>query len=137
MKIVVNDPKTGLSYQKELEKGKEALLVGKKIREGFDGGILGLEGYALEITGGSSKDGLPMRPDVRGARKVNALVSGGAGVRGLKKGERVKKAVYGNTLSLDVVQVNAKITQVGGKKLEELGFVQKPKEKKEAAKAGA
>lgn len=132
MKVVLSDPKTGFSYQRELEKGREALLVGKKIGEEVDGGMAGLEGYSLKITGGSNKDGLPMREDVRGARKAEAFLSGGTGVRGLKKGERVKKNVYGNTVSQDVVQLNLKIVKEGAKKLEELGFVQKPKGEKQA-----
>ncbi len=132
MKIVINDASTGLSYQKELEKDKVAMLTGKKIREKLDGGLIGLDGYSIQVMGGSNKDGLPMRGDIRGPRKAKALLRTGPGVRGLKKGQRVKKAVYGNTVSADIVQLNVKILVAGAKKLEEFGLVQKPKEAKPA-----
>ena len=129
MKLVISDVKTGFSYQKELEKGKEAQLLGKKIGDAVDGGIVGMDGYSLKITGGSSKEGLPMRADIKGQRKTGALLSCGTGVRNLKKGQRLKKNVYGNTISADIFQLNLKIVGVGAKKLDELGFVQKVKEK--------
>ena len=93
MKIVVNDVKTGNSFQREIDKTKVAQVFGKKIGDKIEGGIVGLAGYTLVVTGGSSKDGVPMRPEVVGPRKLRALISGGVGVRGLKKGQRVKKMV--------------------------------------------
>lgn len=130
MKIVINDPKTGKSYQKELDKSKQQLLLGKKIGDSLEGGIVGLEGYALQITGGSNKDGFPMKKEIAGQRRVRAYLGSGPGVRGLRKGEKRKKSVVGNTVSLDIVQVNTKISSFGTKSLEELGFILTPKEKK-------
>ncbi|MEW5955407.1 MAG: 30S ribosomal protein S6e [Candidatus Micrarchaeota archaeon] len=130
MKVVIADPKTGNCFQKELEKAKEAQLVGKKIGEAFEGGIIGLPGYSLEITGGSDKDGFPMRPEIAGSRRVSAFISSGAGIRRVRKGLRRKRTVVGNTVSAQIVQVNAKIKEFGQKPLEELGFAAKPKEKK-------
>lgn len=132
MKVVINDVKTGQSFQRELDKAKEGQLLGKKLGETMEGGLVGLEGYTLVIRGGSSKDGVPMRSDVHGQRRVSALLSGGTGVRGLKRGQRVKKAVFGSTISADIVQLNTMIKEYGAKKLEELGFVPKPKEAKKA-----
>ena len=129
MKIVIADPKTGNCFQKELDKAKEAQLIGKKIGETFDGGIVGLPGYTLEISGGSDKDGFPMRPEISGTRRVTAFISSGAGIRRVRKGLRRKKTVVGNTVSAQIVQVNTKIKEFGQKPLEELGFVAKQKEK--------
>jgi small subunit ribosomal protein S6e len=142
LKIVVNDVKTGNSFQKEVEKNKEGLFIGKKIGAEFDGGVVGLEGYKLVIAGGSDRDGTPMRGDVAGQKKSSAVIGRGCGARGLAKGVRVKKRVCGNTVSGNIVQVNARIKDYGSKPLSELGFVAKPKEgkageKKEGAAAGA
>lgn len=136
MKIVINDVKTGHSFQKEVDKNKEGLFIGKKIGAEFDGGVVGLEGYKLVIAGGSDKDGTPMRGDVAGQKKTSAVIGRGCGARHLAKGARLKKRVCGNTVSQNIVQVNARIKDYGSKPLAELGFVPKPKEKKEG-EAGA
>jgi small subunit ribosomal protein S6e len=135
LKIVVNDVKTGHSFQKEVEKNRESLFIGKKIGAEIDGGIVGLEGYKLVIAGGSDKDGTPMRGDIAGSRKTHAVIGRGCGARHLAKGARVKKRFCGNTVSANVVQVNARIKDYGSKPLAELGFTPKPKEEK--AKEGA
>ena len=137
MKIIINDVKTGNSFQKEVERNRESLLLGKKIGAEIDGGIIGLEGYKLVIAGGSDKDGTPMRGDIAGQKKTSAVIGRGCGARGLAKGARVKKRVCGNTVSANIVQVNARIKDYGSKPLNELGFTPKPKEAKTAAAGGA
>ena len=132
MKIVINDVKTGNSFQKEVEKTREGLLIGKKIGAEIDGGVIGLDGYKLVITGGSDKDGTPMRYDVAGQKKTSAVIGRGCGARGLAKGARVKKRVCGNTVSQNIIQLNAHIKDYGAKPLGELGFTPKAKEVKSA-----
>jgi small subunit ribosomal protein S6e len=128
MKIVIGDAKTGASWQRELEKSQEAQLYGRRVGEAFDGGIVGLEGYSLKITGGSDRDGTPMRGEIKGPARTKALLSEPPGVRSLRKGEKRRKLVRGNTVSADVVQINAVISNYGSKGLEELGFASKAKE---------
>ncbi|HIK02893.1 TPA: 30S ribosomal protein S6e, partial [archaeon] len=41
-KLVISDPKSGKSYQKEFE--QSGLLVGKKVGETINGEVLGLSG---------------------------------------------------------------------------------------------
>lgn len=132
MKVVFGDSKTGLSFQKEVEKAHERTLIGKKIGDEIEGGIIGLEGYKLQITGGSDKDGFPMRKGSRSRSKV--LLSGGTGVSKMKFGVKVKKRVASQTITESTVQVNCKITTPGPKILADLGFVPKPKEAKEEKK---
>ncbi len=84
-------------------------LVGLRIGEEFDGGIVGLPGLRLEIRGGSDNSGFPMRPDVHGGVKKRVLISGPPGFHPREKGERRRKMVRGNTITADIVQVNAKI----------------------------
>ena len=56
------------SYQTEKDLG---IIVGKKIGDKFNGDVIGLNGYVLEITGGSDKEGFPMRNDIEGiGRKI-------------------------------------------------------------------
>lgn len=125
MKIVFSEGKQ--SFQKEYD-GKA--LVGKKIGEEFEGGLIGLDGYKLKVTGGSAKDGSPMHPAIAGQKRVSAILGVGMGVRHIPRGKRVKKGVAGNTVSESTAQVNAKILSKGSKTLAELGFTPKPKEAK-------
>lgn len=121
MKLVVNDVKSAKSLQKEVPDDKAAAFFGKKIGEQFDGGLAGLPGYKLAVTGGSDKDGFPMRPEVSGQARKKLLLSGGPGIRVGRKGERRIKAVVGNAVSARTAQLNAKVVEYGEKPLEELG----------------
>lgn len=129
MKLVISDPKTGRSYQAEIPKEKEAIVMGLKIGDSFDGGVVGAAGYKLQITGGSDKDGVPMRKDLKGGRKAKLLLSGGVGFRPKRKGERRKKNVRGSLVTDQIVQLNTKVAEWGERKLEEL-FPPKQKEEK-------
>ncbi len=120
MKVVINDPKTGKSYQKEVEKEKESQIIGHSIGDMVDGGIIGASGYKLEITGGSDLSGFPMRADLPGARRAKLLLSGGLGFRSKRKGGREKRMVAGNIINDQIYQVNTKVVETGEKPLEEL-----------------
>jgi small subunit ribosomal protein S6e len=122
MKLVVNDPETGKSFQIELDEEKSKALMGKKIGDVIDGVIADLPGYKLQITGGSTKEGFPMRPDFPGTRRERLLLSSGPGYRPLGKGIRKRKMVRGNTIAEDIAQVNSKIVEYGDKKLLEERF---------------
>ena len=125
IRFVVSDPKTGKSYQKTLE---ENPYLQSKLRDKVQGDGIGLEGYELEIRGGSDKSGCPLRSDMPGFGKKKALLSSGPGVKGLKKGKKVRKTIAGNQINEDVVQINLKVLKTGSKGLDEL----MPKEVKAA-----
>ena len=133
MKIVISDPKTGKSYGLEVPKDKESAIIGKKILDKLEGGVVGAEGYELEITGGSDLAGFPMRRDVSGPRRAGIIISSGPGYRTEGKGMRRKRHVRGNIISDQIVQVNAKVSSAGSKPLEEL-FPKAAGEKKEEKK---
>ena len=105
-KIVVNDPKTGKSYQTIVDEEKFSQLFGKRIGDSFDGKLIGMTGYEMKITGGSDKQGFPMRKDVEGTKRVRALLSGGVGFKPKKKGERRRKSVRGNIVDDDIFILN-------------------------------
>ena len=117
-KVVVSDPETGKSKSIEVEGNLANPLIGRRIGDEVDGIIVGLKGYRLKITGGSDRDGFPMRASVHGGGRVRAILSGGAGFRPKEKGERRRKTVRGNMITEDIVQINMKI-------------IEKPSEEKE------
>lgn len=129
MKVIVSNPKTGKSYQVEIEKEKEGQLIGRKIGDEVDGGVVNAPGYKLKITGGSDISGFPMRSDVSGPRRVDVLLSDQPGFRPEEKGERKRKSVRGDVISDQIVQVNTMVTEEGSKPLDEL-ILQKKEEKK-------
>ncbi len=92
----------------EVEGDGAQTLLGKRIGETIDGTSLGLQGTKLEITGGSDKDGFPMRRDIHGGVRSMILLGKSTGFRKASKGERRRKLVRGDTITEDVVQVNLK-----------------------------
>jgi len=126
-KFVISDPKTRRAWQ--IERDAE-FLYGKKIGDKFDGSLIGLPGYVLEITGGTDKDGFPMRPDLEGTVRKKLLLASGPGYRPKRKGVRKRKTVRGNTIAEDIAQINCKVVAYGDKPLEEL-LGKKEEEKKE------
>jgi len=119
-KIIVSDPEEGTSKTVELEEARAVPLIGKKIGDTVDGTILGLPGCKVLITGGSDKDGFPMRPNVHGGVRRSAVLSGGVGFNPENRGERRRKKVRGNVITDEIVQINMKIVEKPkGKKLEE------------------
>jgi len=132
-KIVVSDPKNRKSYQLEVEQSKAAALVGKKIGDEFNGELIGLQGYTLQITGGTDKDGFPMHPALKGSGRKKLLLTQPPGFHPKMRGQRKRKMVCGNTISESIMQINTKVVKAGEKPLEQL-VPKKPKEKEEKPK---
>ncbi len=110
-KLVISDPKTGKAQSVELEGPKVVPLIGKKIGEIVDGSIVGLTGQKLMITGGTDKDGFPLRRDIHGGVKAKVVLSGGVGFHPKIKGQRKRKTVRGNVITEDTAQINMKIVE--------------------------
>lgn len=120
MKIVISDPKTGKSYQKEIDKNSEASFYHKKIGDTINGESVDLQGYQFKITGGSDTAGFPMRSDLKGPKRTKLLITKGVGLRNSEKGYRQKKSVRGNTVSEETAQINTVIVKAGTANLEEV-----------------
>jgi small subunit ribosomal protein S6e len=96
----------------------------------MDGTAVKLSGYKLKITGGSDKDGFPMRPNIHGGVRVGAILSEGVGIHPTRQGDRKRKTVRGNVITDAIVQINMKIVEKPkGKKAE------KPKAEEAPAEA--
>jgi len=106
-KLSVSTP-DGKVQNLEIEGDRAQPLLGKRIGETIDGQALGLQGMKLEITGGSDKDGFPMRRSIQGGVRIKVLTGKGVGFQTTTKGERRRKLVRGNTITEDIAQVNLK-----------------------------
>ena len=125
-KLIVSDPEEGTSKVVELEETRTAPLIGKKIGEVVDGSVADMPGRKVKITGGSDKDGFPMRPSVHGGVRRRVILSGGVGYNPAHEGARKRKTVRGNVITDDIVQINMKIVEK-----EKPKETKKTKEKKE------
>lgn len=128
-KVILSDPQEGTSKVVELEEARATPLIGRRLGEVVDGTVVGLSGHKVQITGGSDKDGFPMRRDVHGGVRREVVLSGGIGFNPQSKGGRRRKTVRGNVITDEIVQVNMKIMEKPkqpkeGKKMRE----KKPKE---------
>jgi small subunit ribosomal protein S6e len=109
--LIIADPETGTNEKVELEDARMAPLVGRRIGEVIDGTVADLAGYRLQLTGGTDKDGIPMRPDVHGGVKARVVLSGGVGYKSRNKGERKRVVVRGNTVTTETTFLNFKIVE--------------------------
>jgi len=105
-KLTISDKK-GMSITKELKDKDANPLVGLKVSNEVDAGIVGLGGK-MKITGGSDKSGVPMRADLHGGSRKYILLSKGIGLQDAEKGERIRKLVRGNTISEEIYQINCR-----------------------------
>jgi len=110
-KVIVSDPEEGKSKVVELESARAVPLIGRRLGETVDGSVVGMSGRKLQITGGSDKDGFPMRPNIHGGVRVSVIVSESVGFHPQHEGERQRKTLRGNVITEDIVQVNMKVVE--------------------------
>lgn len=119
--VEVGDPETGLTHQISVEGQDANRFLGRAIGEEVDGGAVGLEGYTLEITGGSDDAGRPLNGEVAGGDLTEVLMSGRqTGYRPSRDGERRRITVRGREITEAVAQVNTVITEAGDESPAEL-----------------
>ena len=117
MKIVYSDPKSGRTAQAELGKDKAGLVLNYKIGDTIDGGIIGLTGCKLKITGGSDNSGFPLERSIQGTIKTR---TSRITATGRSAGKPKMQTVRGNMVSTDVEQLNTVITEYGEKGVDEI-----------------
>jgi small subunit ribosomal protein S6e len=137
-KAVINDTKPsakGRSFSVEITGSNFNHFLGKKIGDSVEGMFVGegessLNGYKLQITGGSDKTGRPMRSELEGGNVKSILITAGTGYKGkryVKKNSKIYRYKYdglrrrrnlrGNTISTDTRQLNLKVLEYGKKSL--------------------
>ncbi|MFH0986553.1 MAG: S6e family ribosomal protein, partial [Candidatus Micrarchaeota archaeon] len=105
MKVVIAERKTGKCYQTEIDELKSKPFNGMRLGQEFDGALVGLTGYKMKLTGGSDKQGFPMRADIQSTERKKLVIGSGTGVRDTLKGRKVRKTVRGNTVSEQIEQI--------------------------------
>jgi small subunit ribosomal protein S6e len=131
-KIIISDSDLGTSKTVELEETRTVPLIGRRVGEVLDGAIVGLSGHKVQITGGSDKDGFPMRPNVHGGVRRKVILGGGVGFNPKDEGQRRRKMVRGNVITGEIVQINMKIMEKPKKAKEEKKKTKEKTPKKEA-----
>jgi small subunit ribosomal protein S6e len=126
--VVVSDPDTGRSFTREVDGQDANRFIGREIGASVDGSAVGLDGFTLEITGGSDNAGRPMRPDVRGSALKEILLDGGIGYHPNRDGERSRVTVRGREVSDSISQVNVSVIEGEGSVPVALGEEEPPEE---------
>ena len=128
-KLVITNK--GKGYCKELSETEGQAFLNKKMKEKISGNTFGFKNYEFEITGGSDKDGFPMRYDLPSAARKKLLLNKAPGVKIDRKGMRKRKTVRGNIIAEDIKQINLNVLKEGEKKLSEIfGKTEENKEEK-------
>jgi small subunit ribosomal protein S6e len=109
--LIVSDPRNGTSQRVDLDDQQLRALIGTRIGQVIDGTLAGLQGYQIKLTGGTDKDGIPMRPDVHGSAKARIVLSGGVGYKPKNTGKRKRKVVRGNLVSAETTFLNFSIIE--------------------------
>jgi small subunit ribosomal protein S6e len=115
-KLIVSDTKTGKSQTLEIEDAKAQVMIGRKIGETVDGSTIDMKGRKFQITGGSDKDGFPMRGSIHGGIRIAAILTDTPGFHSGSRGERKRKMVRGDTITEDIYQINMKTLKTQEKK---------------------
>lgn len=134
-RVVISDSKTTKAYQLEVSGAQASRFLGKSIGDVIGGDTLGLGGYTFKITGGTDRDGFPMRGDLPGPKRRKVLVAGGVGYSPKARGVRRRKSIRGKEISAEVGQINLVIAEYGAKPISEI-LGKAPASKPEAKEAG-
>ncbi len=119
--VVVGDPETGSSYQLEAEGQEANRFIGKSINDEVTGDAVGLDGYTLEITGGSDKSGRPLNKSTSGTNLKDVLMDERqTGYKPRRDGERRRVTTRGREISDSTAQINTSIVSSGDTPAEEL-----------------
>lgn len=127
-RVVISSPKDGKAYQVEISGAEANKFIGKSISDTIEGDVVGLRGYTLRITGGTDKDGFPMRKDLPKGQRRKILMYAGTGHHPKEKGQRRRKTVCGREITANICQINATITKYGPKSVADLLGSKKEKE---------
>jgi small subunit ribosomal protein S6e len=119
MAFKLNIGHKGKSWKLELT---DESILGKSVGDTIKGEEVKTElnGYEMQITGGSDSSGFPLFEEVEGLGLKRVLLTKGKGMRDNRRGLRMRKTVRGKTIASTTSQINLKVTKEGSKKLDEV-----------------
>src|SRR5674476_1623227 len=100
-RLIISDPSKKSAFKMEVTGAQANKLFGLGIGDSVQGEVLGLNDYALVITGGSDTDGVAMRRDLPGTVRKRLLLTGGVGYHPKRAGLRRRKSITGLVSSVD------------------------------------
>ncbi|OAG31702.1 small subunit ribosomal protein S6e [Nematocida displodere] len=116
MKLSISNPGRSTQMVLDLEYNASTAFFEKQIGDILDGEIISPEwkGFLLRITGGSDKQGFPMKPGVQQKSRVKLLLrKGDSGFRCTRDGLRRRKSVRGCIISSEIRVLNLAVAQEG------------------------
>lgn len=108
--VVLSEPKTRKALKLELKDPKSSFMIGLKLGQVVDANQIGIKGK-IKITGGSDRAGFPMRAGIQGTGKKYVNLADGPGFKSTSSGLRKRKLIRGETISDDIYQINAVLTE--------------------------
>jgi len=133
--VVVSDPETGRSFTREVDGQDANRFIGREVGDAVEGSSVGLDGFTVEITGGSDDAGRPMRPDVKGRELSEVMLTGGVGYNPDRDGERRRVTVRGREVGEAIAQLNVQVTEGEGSVAVALGEEEPEEEAEETENA--
>ncbi|KAI5143322.1 small subunit ribosomal protein S6e [Nematocida parisii] len=116
MKLSIANPERTTQKVIEIEHNVESALYEKRIMDVIEGELIAPEwsGFLLQLTGGTDKQGFPMKPDVMTPDRVRLLLKkGDTGFRCTDNGLRRRKSVRGDVVSEHIGVLNLKVVKEG------------------------
>lgn len=122
--FTLQNPATGGQTKVEVDDQlKLKHVMGKSIGDEIEGDGIGFPGYVFKITGGSDRQGFPMKQGVHVSSRVKLLLERGTvGYRAHwgRSGERKRRAVRGCIVANDIRVINMIVVRSGEAKIEAL-----------------
>ena len=136
-KINIGDKNSKKTYKLELKSSEAESFFNKKLGDKIRGELIGLNGYELQITGGSDNAGFPMISSISGTARKKVILSKGKGFKKTKRAySKKRKTIRGNIITPEIAQINLKVVKKGKDSIAKLlGLEAKPEENKEEAKS--
>jgi small subunit ribosomal protein S6e len=124
MFFTLQNPATGAQLKVDIDdQTKIRAVVDKSVGDEVKGEDIGYPGYIFKITGGSDRQGFPMKPGVAVNSRVRLLLArGSVGYRKHvgRSGERKRRTVRGSIVATDIVVLNMVVVRSGEEKISEL-----------------
>ena len=133
-KLNIGDKASKKTYKVELKGTDADNFLNKQLGDTVRGELIGLNGYELQISGGSDNAGFPMSSSITGFGRKRVVLSKGKGFKKVKRTySKKRKTIRGNKIDTEVAQINLKVIKSGKDTIAKLlGLEAKPAEESAA-----